>query len=135
MTNQKIRQITEKDLVDATAHKKRTAPYPAPTAPGLTNHTVHFNNGIGTFELHIDYKPMHENFGLTVILQMQRADGSNGNKWYLDHTITAQEASAHKVVMAISNSIFNPANYATVSITYRPTQVDESLPLKLTLAE
>ena len=77
---------------------------------------------------------MYEKDGVTLILQMQRADGSDGNTWYLDHFITADEAAAHEIVMEITTSIFNPANYAAVSITYRPTQEQPSLPLKLTLA-
>ena len=134
MTSQKPRRITEKELIEISARKKRKTPYPAPTAPDLINHTVHYAGGTEFLRLLINFQPMYEKYGVKLTLQMQKADGSNGLTYKVDHYISRDEAAAHEIELEVTTSIFNPANHATVSITYLPVEEESSLPLELTLA-
>lgn len=130
------RQITEKDLSQST-HKSNKGTLPAPVAPFLIDHTLHYKGGDTFVTISISYPQMAASQALDQHLQFIRADGSKADNWTFTHTLTEAEAKAKKATWEITTVLFDPNIYARVDIYYSVTQTEPktSKTLELLLAD
>ena len=126
--------ITQRDL-SKSSHKLDAGTLPAPVAPFLIDHTIHYKGGDAFVIISISYPQMAAGHALDQHLQFIRADGSKANNWTFTHTLTEDEAKAKKASWEITMALFDPENYPRVDIYYVVTlaepKTSKSLELKL----
>ena len=128
--------ITKKHLSQS-SDKSGAGTLPAPVAPFLIDHTIHYKGGNTFVTISISYPQMAAGQVLDQHLQFIRADGSKANNWTFTHTLSAAEAKAKKTAWEINMALFDPENYARVDFYYVVLLAEPktSKSLELNLAE
>ena len=119
MKSEKGTNVGKKDLKEKAHYTPpSTTTLPAPQVPESDASVLHYSDGVGYYAVHIGTSALVADAILELIVQLYRQQNNGGNTWFYEHTVTAEEASAQKVVINIHRAILNPNNYETVTLSY-----------------